>query len=338
MAKLGIIVGFSAISLMMGLPGLAQGLSGPQVNQPASQPELNTQPMSYRNPFGVLPKFTPEFWNQMSTARVGPGTILTAILDDTLSSTSSKAGDVFSMRLQDGYSVNGKEVIPPQSRIIGTVIAAKSARLSHTGMPGSLDISLQTLVFPDGRTTPFFGYVEHNPSADMKHKPGSEPVDVAGVGKKGLSGLLTLATGRVGMPIRLPNFGQEMRIDKGEAVPIRVSRTLDVSHMNEAPRTVQTPQMPINPLQPDPVSLMQQPGGSVPGLTGTAPGLVSPGMFGPPVPGMAAPPALSLDSMGAPPAAPQRPSLGADLGSSDPNSVFSPVRQTQPQSDVGDPF
>ncbi|HEY9718722.1 MAG TPA: hypothetical protein V6C69_14710 [Trichormus sp.] len=335
MAKLGIILGFSAIAALIGSPGLAQGLSSPQ----ASQPALNTQPMSYTNPFGVLPKFTPDFWKQFSAARVGPGTVLTAILDDTLSSSNSKTGDIFSLRLQDGYSVDGTEIIPKQSRIIGTVISAKSARLNHTGMPGSLDISLQTLVFPDGRTTPFFGYIEHNPSTDLKHKPGQEPIDVAGLGKKGLSGLLTLGTGRLGMPIRLPNFGQEMRIEKGEAVPIRLSRTLDVAHMNEAPRTVQTPQMPINPLQPDPVSLMQQPGGSVPGLAGSAPGLVSPGMFGPPVPGMAAPPALSLDSMGGPSAAPQRPSLGADIGSGDPNSIFStPARQTQPQADVGEPF
>ena len=245
MFKTGCAFGFIFILGLSGSVAEAQdvpGLVGSSAAGPQANPmQGNSNRASYSNPFGMVPKFTPDFWNAASASRIGMGTILTGILDDTISSKHSKPGDLFTIRLQDGFVVNGQEVIPRQSKIIGSVISATSAHGLRNGQPGQVNVSLQTLVFPDGRHITFYGNIDHNPAQDLKNKPGHAPVDIANTGRRTVSSLLTLVTGRAGMAIRTSPKGDELEIPKGIAVPVRVSRPIELTQMIPVPQTVQTP-------------------------------------------------------------------------------------------------
>jgi hypothetical protein len=275
----------------------------------------NSNPMSYRNPMGMMPKFTPDFWNATNSDRLKTGTVLTGILEDTLSSKSSKPGDLFSIRLQDGFVQNGKEMIPQQSKLLGTVISVQSSKHLRHGEPGTVTLSLQTLVLPDGRHMSFFGNIDHNPSQDPKNKPGKQPIDFAGTGRRTLNTLVTMTTGRMGMAVRMGTPGLEFKIEKGEVLPVKCSRTMDLTQMIAAPATVSSPQ-----------------GGMIPNtVPGMVPGLAQGQPMSYSLPqqqGMAAPAALSLTDM---PAATPTPGMPAEPSYGSPNAVLSP-------SDIPDPF
>jgi hypothetical protein len=310
MFKPGWLVGQSLLlSIAVTAPVLAQGGPSPQ---PIPGMFSNSNAMSYRNPMGTMPKFSPDFWTAMSATQLKQGTIFTGILEDNLSSKSSKPGDLFSIRLQDGYVVNGKEVIPAQSKIIGTVMVTRSAKGLRNGEPGSVDISLQTLVFPDGRHMAFYGSIDHNPSQDAKHAPGKQPIDFAGTGRRTLNSLLTMTTGRLGMPIRRGTPGQEFKIEKGEALPIKASRTMDMTQMIAPPATASSSQ-----------------GGMVPPtVRGMVPGMVR---QDPPPQGLSAPAALSLSDTAPAPGMPQTaPQLYAPA-QAETNGIITPA-------DMPDPF
>jgi hypothetical protein len=249
MSKIGFTILVLLASAQFGLaaraddvPGMAQVVPGLAAPTGGAGMYSNTNQLSYRNPFGMVPKFTPDYMNQFKTARLGTGTVLTGIMDDELSSKNAKAGKVFSIRLQDGFVDNGKELIPKQSKIVGTVISATPAKARRNGEAGQIDISLQTLVFPDGSHTRFSGDLDYNPANDQKHKPGSAPVDVANTARRSLGSLMTMVTGRVGMPIRgFYRSGLDLKIEKGQVVPIKVSRPVDLTRMTPSPQVVQTP-------------------------------------------------------------------------------------------------
>src|SRR5262249_12508566 len=102
-----------AAMLLMSLPGaFAQGQNLP--NTPDSGGAGAGMPTPPPNPMlkqlGMVPKFGPDFWQKMLYDRVNSGTILTGILQQDLSSAKNKAGDVFSILLEDGFNQNGKEV------------------------------------------------------------------------------------------------------------------------------------------------------------------------------------------------------------------------------------
>ena len=83
-------------------------------------------------------KFDPNFWKgQMGGGSIPAGTVLTAILEHDISSSKSKPGDVFTLTLQDGFSLNGNVLIPPNSKIVGSVNRATPAKNLRGGMPGS---------------------------------------------------------------------------------------------------------------------------------------------------------------------------------------------------------
>jgi hypothetical protein len=278
------------------VPGLYQGGAGPQPMGQQAGLYSNSNRLSYGNPFGMIPKFSPEMFNAINGTRLKTGTILTGVLEDKLSSKSSKAGDLFSIYLQDGYEVGGRYLIPKQARILGSVTAAHSSQGRRNGEPGSIDVALQTLVFPDGRHMPFVGTIDHNPAQDPKHKPGSQPVDFLGTGKRTLTSAMTLVTGRIGYPIRMGSPGHEFKLDKGEALPIKVGQPLDLTLMGPPP--------------------LVAPQGQAGPLMGAAP-----------VPGMAAPAAMSLNDM--PPTAPP-PGMVPQTAPSISSGVMTPSQMPDP--------
>jgi hypothetical protein len=245
---------------------------------------------------GMVPKFTPNFFQSMQQSMLGQGTVLTGILEQDVSSDKSKPGDVFSIRLEDGYSNNGVEIIPKQSKILGSVSSVLSSHSRNGAHPGTVTISLQTLIFPDGRTTQFWGFIEHNPLADNLSKNGSGMAQKAGgYGSMAAFGAARFFTKRVGYNLQKPNFGKEMKLEKGEVLPVKTNRMMDLSKMN-AP--IQQTAMP-----PGSVNGVYQSGGMPPGMNAVPPTATNavPGLPPyTPVPANYAPPVGSVPGLSAP--------------------------------------
>src|SRR4029453_8845097 len=64
-----------------------------QISHPPAPPQAPIA--SGSNPFGMVPKFDPDFWKGQLANRVPAGTVLSGILEDDLSSSSNKVGDIF---------------------------------------------------------------------------------------------------------------------------------------------------------------------------------------------------------------------------------------------------
>ncbi len=328
--------GLPPYSPMPSTPGLASGATAGSLSDPAQASSAATPhvagfgglrsrsgmsaanlPTSAADPrmqnmLGLVPKFTPDFIQKMQASNLPAGTVLTGILENDISSNKSKPGDVFSIRLEDGYANNGVEIIPKQSKILGSVTATLSSHSRHAAHPGTVSISLQTLVFPDGRTAQFWGFIEHNPLHDNVTQSGSSIKNKAnGYGTAAAVGTMNFFTRRVGYNMARPNFGKEMELKKGEVLPIKTNRPLDLSKMN-AP--IQQTAMP-----PGAVNGMYQSGAMPPGMNAIPPSMSSnfvpglppytpvptnyaaaggvpglPAMSAPPAVGLSAPPAMAL--------------------------------------------
>ncbi len=285
----------SAMPYTPSVPGLAPGFTLPTMS-------------SYNLPIPAgmrpIPAFTPNMFKGASETRLNAGTVLTGILEDDLSSAKNNVGDVFSIRLENGFSQNGVVIIPPQSKVLGAVISVKSARIQKFGAPGAMDVSLQTLVFPDGRSTRMYGFVEHNPALDMKHKNGtgsamSGPISTV---KASALSIFSGLNSKTGLPINMPNMrlGLDFTLSKGELLPVRLNRSCDLTNM------MPSPMMPGTAMAP--ASL---PGYSS-GMPPTAPPMVGQSATADLLPGLAP--------------------------NQDPNSVFSAPVKPMPQSDLPDPF
>jgi hypothetical protein len=216
------------------------------------------------NMMGLVPKFDPSFLQQLQTNNLPSGTVLTGILENTVSSKKSQAGDIFSIRLEDGFTINGVEVIPKQSKILGSVSSVLSSHVRHGAHPGTITISLQTLIFPDGRTTPFWGFIEHNPLDDNTNQSGSHiKSKAAGYGRMASYGTVNFITKKVGYNLQPPNFGKELELKQGEVLPVKTNRIMDLSKMTA----------PISQLAmpPGAVNGMYQSGTFPPGMQAASP-------------------------------------------------------------------
>jgi hypothetical protein len=170
---------------------------------------------------------------QILSTRIPTGTVMTGTLNDDLSSKKSQTGDLFSIVLNDGFFLNGIEVIPRNARIVGTVVNVMRAGGQHgMGMPGTVEISLTTLVFPDGRSMPFGGNIDHNPAAIQK-KPPKVVNSGFGLGSYGqqLTSMFGSFSQNSGYLRSVRNQGPEFDVKSGTLVPIKVTRTLDLTKM-----------------------------------------------------------------------------------------------------------
>ncbi|HNB23404.1 MAG TPA: hypothetical protein PKZ32_13330 [Candidatus Melainabacteria bacterium] len=243
MRQLAVAASFRNIFLisvfcMSSQTALAQGLQ----NMPSQTKTGNPQgyfppPSSGMNP-GSLGS---NIWNSVG-ARVPIGTLLSGVLEDDLSSAKNQRGDVFSIRLEDGYFKNGVEVVPRHSRIVGAVVNVVPSSLTGHGHPGNLQVNLQTIVFPDGSNTPISGFIVHNPNMDETQNPRrTNAADAAAYYPKATVNSLGMIgrtlTGRlIGYKPGFRNKGSDFTMEKGEILAVRLNRSLDLSHMS-APAT-----------------------------------------------------------------------------------------------------
>ena len=230
------------------LPGMSAppGTAAPVVQGMGAVPGMGSAPVMGSAPGGI-PGSTPgigapsfpvggganSIIQHILSTRIPTGTVLTGTLKDDLSSHKSEVGDLFSIVLQDGFFLNGVEVIPRNARIVGTVVNVKSASNANgMGMPGTMSIGLTTLVFPDGRSMPFGGNIDHNPAAIQKKPP---KVMGSGFGIKQYGQQLSSMFGSFGSGIGAVagnrNRGPEFSIKAGTMVPVRVNRTIDLTKL-----------------------------------------------------------------------------------------------------------
>lgn len=185
-----------------------------------------------------------DFWtgqHPMIASRVQPGVVLTTVMEHDLSSATAKVGDVFSLRLDDGYVRNGMQVIPVGSRIICSVTAVTPARNLRGGLAGRLDVSLQSLVFPDGQHVPIYGFIDSNPNHAFDKEPVTRNAgsDIRDYGQQ-VSAMFGSFTSGLGTTMAKRHRGLDFELDKGELIPVRLNRTLIVPESIVQPYTVQS--------------------------------------------------------------------------------------------------
>lgn len=206
------------------------------------------------------PPGSPAFMNQILGSRIPVGTVLTGVIDADLSSKKSKPGDIFAVQLPEGFVNNGIVVVPPGSRIVGTIVNAASAGQMRSGMPGQLTVGLQSLVFPDGRTTTFHGYIDQNPAHELEDEPKSRysGFNMGDYGKQ-VKGMLGSFAGGIGWVHNKRMRGKEFEVEAGRNVAVRVNRTIDLTTMTPAlgsgisqgvPGIANAPQFNMAPAQP----------------------------------------------------------------------------------------
>lgn len=269
----------------------------------------------------VLPmeRFSLNYWKQPNYLKIGA--ILNGVIEDDISSNRSKPGDSFTITLVNGYSDDGIEILPRQTRIVGTIVSAMPAKMMHGYMPGKLEVSLQTMVFPDGRHTRFYGYLAHNPVSDYKTNPRNKTIkeDFANYGlllRNSVTGFLGTVSRHAGLPLGTVfgrYSGPEFKIEKGELLATQVSRSIDLSHMDQINGTAGTnswkqPTVPINT-------------GSRAFVSGNANDM----------------PPMAPSIVRAPNMMPDHPQLPGVANSPDPNQIFNVMPQ-RARADIADPF
>ncbi|MCC7527571.1 MAG: hypothetical protein IT342_03545 [Candidatus Melainabacteria bacterium] len=218
-------------------PVLAQGLQ----NMPGQIPDSSksSYPLSPRGM--TAGSVGANIWKTAGNTRVPIGTLFSGVLEDSLSSGKNKRGDIFSIRLEDGYFRNGVEVVPRHSRIVGAVINVVPSRNTGMGHPGNLQVNLQTIVFPDGSNTPISGFLVHNPNMDETQNPrksnaaqAASYYPKAAMSSLGMVGR-TLSGRLIGMKPAPRIKGSEFKLEKGEILAVRLNRSLDLTHMSPPP-------------------------------------------------------------------------------------------------------
>ncbi|MBZ0187347.1 MAG: hypothetical protein K8F91_13965 [Candidatus Obscuribacterales bacterium] len=275
-----------------------------------------------------------DFWKSFSAGRLQMGTVLTGIIDSDLKSNKSERGDVFSILLEHGYVNNGQVVIPPGSRILGTVVEAHSSKEQRIGMPGKVTIGLQTLVFPDGRSIPFQGFIDHNPAHDQLSEP---KLKMSGFGLsdygQSLKGMVGSFGSGIGWVQNRRLRGKEFEIEAGQMVAVRVNRTIDLSTMGGSGGAQAAPGLSASGAG----GIGQPPNAAplVPGLVAPQYGAL-PNNYPQAVPGLAAPPFSPAAGQTSIPGLSQA-AVSSDPPVPDPNYVFK-QQLSDPTGSIPDPF
>lgn len=250
----------SCLSIL--LCNISLGAKAQMPNQPFTNPQMmQQQQQPYRGMGFPAPNAIPQanqnfnIWKAFLPRHIPIGTVLSGNIDQTLSSVKSKPGDVFAINLTEPLMVEGLEMVPPGSRILGSVLHVSPAKFQRHGTPGQIDVALQTLIFPDGSHTPFFGFIDYNPS----YGNGFDSVSPAKVRHSGMSwGDYGTATkgmvGSFGEGIAWVHnkrmLGKEFMMAQGQLLSIKTNRMIDLSKMERPPASLQANQQNMAPRTP----------------------------------------------------------------------------------------
>lgn len=241
--------------------GFCLGASAQMPNQQFNYPQMAAQQpiargMGFPAP-NAMPQANQNFnvWRAFLPRHIPIGTVLSGNIDATLSSVKSKPGDVFAINLTEPLMVEGLEMVPPGSRILGSVLHVSPAKFQKHGNPGQIDVALQTLVFPDGSHTPFFGFIDYNPA----YGNGFDSVAPAKVRHSGMSwgdygSSVKGMVGSFGEGIAWVHnkrmLGKEFMLPQGQLLSIKTNRMIDLSKMEKPPASLQANQQNMAPRTP----------------------------------------------------------------------------------------
>jgi hypothetical protein len=124
------------------------------------------------------------------------------------------------------------------------------------GAPGNLEISLQTLILPDGSHYPFAGFVDGNPNSKAKKAPKVRHAGVAisDYAESVASMAMSFVSGP-GFMMKKINRGLDFTLDSGDALPIRLTRGLELNAQpHQQSQLAATPYAPHVTQQTSPVA------------------------------------------------------------------------------------
>jgi hypothetical protein len=188
-------------------------------------------------------------WQNLLLNRINPGTVLTGTLQNTLSSKNSHVGDQFSIVLDNGYSAQNmpqnSPLIPAGTKVLGAVTGVTSARIMRNGQPGNIQVSLQTIVFPDGRWSAILASIQPTPQSQSRlggqgaHQNGppwsSYASSAGGMGMSFISSLTRMVGFRTSRR-QFHSAGQEFVLPNGERIAVRLNQPFDLN-MLQTPAT-----------------------------------------------------------------------------------------------------
>ncbi len=128
----------------------------PQRPAHSREPSLNERPYS-NDPDGDIVHPGP-----LPAGQLGEGTIIRARLLDSLSTTSSQAGDTFRAKVASDVFRGNEILIPQGSEIDGTVVRVSTG---HFGGHGSMLLRPESVILPDGSRFRIYAQVTGTPGS-----------------------------------------------------------------------------------------------------------------------------------------------------------------------------
>lgn len=192
----------------------------------------------------ILQAESPE---RTETLTVPAGTTLHCRLTQTLSTRDNIQGDLFTARVTEPLSINGRDVVP-----VGATLEGRVARLDRPGRikgVGQMRLAAEKITFPDGRSYPLNALLMSTYGVEDARVVGSEGV-VKGPGSRkqdaeeiaggtvvgGLVGLIfhhPLVGGAVGGTTafvdRLRRRGMELSLPTGTQLNYQLTRELEIT-------------------------------------------------------------------------------------------------------------
>ena len=166
---------------------------------------------------------------------ISANTVLTGVLQEDISSKKSKTGDIFSIMLPEDYIVNDRTLIPQYAKFVGTIVSAAPTTSHHHGNPGTVEISIQTLVAPNGTSVPVEAFIEYDPNQTKANVAKSRGIPAGEWGKSAIYSLHYLAGsfgGRMGVPILYKGQtgkGKDLSLSEGDLLAVKLTQPLDVT-------------------------------------------------------------------------------------------------------------
>jgi serine/threonine-protein kinase len=168
--------------------------------------------------------------------RVPAGTPVTVELEHALSSSTSRAGDIFTARFTKPVISGDRVAIPAGSRIQGHVIEANSAKKGLSDKAGSLKLAFERLVTPDGFIAPMSASYAAAGRSSKKKTAGAIGGGAAGGALLGkvLGGstkdamLGTVAGAAIGTGVAAGTRGQDVDLSSGSPLTLTLDQPIRI--------------------------------------------------------------------------------------------------------------
>ena len=193
---------------------------------------------------------------QAETVTLPVGTILRVVLETTLTTDGSKAGDPFRSRLVIPVFVNEREALPVGSMVEGTIASLKAP--GRVKGKAQMQLRPEKLSFPDGRTISLTasvtnaqtgGDIEVDSEEGTIKGPGKEGINVKSVGTGAAAGagigaamgggkgaaIGAGAVGAVALFHHLFKRGKDADLPAGSEIVLELTRPVSFERAEEVP-------------------------------------------------------------------------------------------------------